>query len=171
MPILRTNQVSLRENPILDADHHTLYCVIAGVAGVMALATAMLWPYFRHRYPCLTISDLSQKEKILDEAYERLPRVEDLPFYGYGSELESMTRRRIPLKKRASKIRVKSLELDTMSLSSVCKVFLGVHPEIVGDIVTWNQNVEILVRDILFIIESAAQDRYGAQLGGDVVEI
>uniref|UniRef100_A0A0W0F8F7 Uncharacterized protein n=1 Tax=Moniliophthora roreri TaxID=221103 RepID=A0A0W0F8F7_MONRR len=145
MPILAASQVSPIENPIPDANNHTLYYIIAGA---MVLSAAMLWPYFRHRYPCLTVSDLKQKEKVLDNAYEHFRSVENLPLYGYGFELESMTRRRIALKRRASKIRVRSLELDATSLS-ICKIYLGFHPEIVGDIVTWNHDVEIIVRDIL----------------------
>ncbi|KAI3606430.1 40s ribosomal protein s6, partial [Moniliophthora roreri] len=160
-PVDTLKIVSPIENPIPDANNHTLYYIIAGA---MVLSAAMLWPYFRHRYPCLTVSDLKQKEKVLDNAYEHFRSVENLPLYGYGFELESMTRRRIALKRRASKIRVRSLELDATSLS-ICKIYLGFHPEIVGDIVTWNHDVEIIVRDILIIVESATQDHYGTQSG------
>ncbi|ESK88496.1 hypothetical protein Moror_1294 [Moniliophthora roreri MCA 2997] len=107
------------------------------------------------------MSDLNKKENTLDKVYSRAPKVEELP--SCRSMLGDVLLRRIELKNRASKIRTRSLDLDAIS-RPIWKVYLDFHPTLVSDILAWNADVEILIRNILVIVESVLQDGFETQL-------
>ncbi|KAI3606393.1 hypothetical protein WG66_009628 [Moniliophthora roreri] len=129
-----------------------------GFFAIFVLFISAVSLYLRCRYPCLTLQEMNKKEEGLDNAYTRTLKAEDLLLY--GSKLEDIARRRFKyvLKKRASQIRMKSLQLDVTS-SSIWRIYLGFHPKLVSDIVNWNKDTETLERDILHIIEFVAQRR------------
>ncbi|KAI3606395.1 hypothetical protein WG66_009618 [Moniliophthora roreri] len=127
-----------------------------GLFVTLALFISTMSLYLRCRYPCLTLQEMNKKEENLDNAYTRTLKAEDLLLY--GSKLEDIARRRFNLKKRASQIRMKSLQLDVTS-SSIWRIYFGFHPKLVSDIVNWNKDTETLERDILHIIEFIAQRR------------
>uniref|UniRef100_A0A0W0G2G6 Uncharacterized protein n=1 Tax=Moniliophthora roreri TaxID=221103 RepID=A0A0W0G2G6_MONRR len=152
----------------LPLEDSTSKCEFNGylIAGLVALAACLvalvLRHYLRSRYPCITVSSLNNIEQSLDDLYRsRAPIIQQLP--SYATELDSISARRVILKNRASRIRSRSLELDRMS-SPIWKIYLGVHPRVIPNIVDWHNDVEDLERDIRSVIESITQYRFEAQL-------
>ena len=78
----------------LTADSPLSSTIIYNVAIVSFLTTSILWLSFRLRYPCLTLTELNEKERCLDDAHGMLTIALVLRF---ARELEDITRRRIEL--------------------------------------------------------------------------
>ncbi|ESK91972.1 hypothetical protein Moror_10398 [Moniliophthora roreri MCA 2997] len=141
------------------------------VYGLILLTVTFIFAvrkYLRSRFPCLTVADLDEKEKILIEVHGRAPKVDDLPCY--AREQEELARRLLELKDRACKIRIKSMKLD-VTRAAVWKVYLGVHPQILSDLVTWHDDAEAFKLHVLIIINSFSRSYYRSQLSPTLVQV
>ncbi|KAI3622074.1 hypothetical protein WG66_015349 [Moniliophthora roreri] len=139
---------------------HLTYFIAFFIISFIAVA---LWNHFRLFYPCLTVYELNGKERNLDNLYfNHSHALGELSLYA----AEEIARKRLKSKKRASQIRMKSLELD--ATFSIWKIYLGVHPSVVLDIAIWYNDVQKLERQILSITESIVQYRFENQLAKPV---
>ncbi|ESK91973.1 hypothetical protein Moror_10399 [Moniliophthora roreri MCA 2997] len=140
------SRVFISQSMMLASWRHIIYSLL-----VLLLCIIVIRPYFRHRFPCLTLSSLDEKERDLIRVCDRAPKVD-----GLSALLEP---RLSLLKDRASEIRIKSRAMRATRWS-VFKKYFGV----VYDLVTWNDDAEALKLDVLIFIEKVSRDRYRAEL-------
>ncbi|KAI3601269.1 hypothetical protein WG66_013292 [Moniliophthora roreri] len=135
------------------SNRHLVYGLI-----IACIFTVFLRSWFRHRYPCLTISHLDDKEKNLIQVFHKAPKVEESLDYRVTLE-----HRLFRLKTKASQIRVKSSQLEG-TLWSVWEKYVGILPPVVCDVITWYDDARNLERDVLIFTEKIAREQYLAQL-------
>ncbi|KAI3601261.1 hypothetical protein WG66_013259 [Moniliophthora roreri] len=153
MSTLRTSQNPLlcAENPVPDnAGNYLAY----GLSALLLCLAAAFWPYLRSRYPCFTTSELTAKQKRVNQVYDTA--LITVSLVRFGDELQEKASRLTVSKIRASKIRSRDLNMDKTS-QSLWKVYLGFHPSLVPDIVAWYKDAQDLEHDIQLLIESDTQ--------------
>ncbi|KAK7041470.1 40S ribosomal protein S6 [Paramarasmius palmivorus] len=146
-------QLTTNNDP--DAGSYSTYVVALTVMSALVGAS---WPYLRSRYPCVTILELTAKEKSLDEVWSNASVEGCLN----GSILATMTQRRtervfldLVLKTEASEIRIKALNMD--DAPSLWRIYLGLHPSLVPEIVAWYKQADALERELQIKIELHSQ--------------
>ncbi|ESK88493.1 hypothetical protein Moror_1291 [Moniliophthora roreri MCA 2997] len=155
MSILRSTQNSLNPPPD-DTGSYLVY----GISALSLLFAAALWPYIRSHYPCFTTSELTAKQKKINQVYDMA--LVTVSLVHFGDKLQEKAIRLTALKNRASRIRSRDLQMDKTS-KSLWKIYLGFHPSIVLDIVAWYKDAEDLERDIQLLIESDTQRQSEAE--------
>ncbi|ESK82870.1 hypothetical protein Moror_1394 [Moniliophthora roreri MCA 2997] len=155
MSILRSSQSSLlpAENP---SPNDTNNYLIYGIPALLLSLAATLWPYIQSRYPCFTTSELTAKQKKVDQVYNMA--LATVSLVRFGDELQEKERKLNVLKRRASQIRSRDLTMNRMS-QSIWRIYLGFHPSLVADIVVWYKDAEDLEWDIQLLVESDTQRR------------
>ncbi|KAG7091502.1 hypothetical protein E1B28_010532 [Marasmius oreades] len=121
---------------------------------VIVLGLFALYRYLRaFVYPCLTLFELHNATKIVDNAYRtaRNPSIPDAPeWYGIANDYLS-------LNIEASRIREKGLQL------SLWNTYVGFHPKLMFDIARCYTKYEELRRRILTARERDLQSHFGAE--------
>ncbi|KAK7041472.1 40S ribosomal protein S6 [Paramarasmius palmivorus] len=112
--------------------------------------------YLLLRFPCFTLASLNGAETHLEEVFDDAVKNDSL----YGADLENFTLSKLRLKKRASELRSRGLQIR----HRFWNINLGLHLELVLDIVEWYAEVEVLQRDIQALVEHDNQHRCDAEL-------
>ncbi|KAK7017871.1 40S ribosomal protein S6 [Paramarasmius palmivorus] len=132
------------------------------VIALVINAGFLLYHYLRRLYyPCLTLYELDNAQKSLEEVFDAANSASCL----HGRESEEVTHAKLCLDGRASDIRSDSLQRPP----SFWNTRLGIEIELIPRIVEWHTDAERLKKDIKFslaqiIVERITRHRINSQL-------
>ncbi|KAK7017870.1 40S ribosomal protein S6 [Paramarasmius palmivorus] len=128
------------------------------VIGALIITAGFPLCYYLRRlfYPCLTISELTNAEKCLNDTFNNAYSALSL----CGHDLEDITQAKLRLEERASTIRSKGYQ----GPASFWKTRLGIDVALIPSIVDWYNDTEELERKILGIVERVKCARINHEL-------